>query len=701
MLRRWYVLILGSALASLVPGRSFADGSPMFDKETVPVAEFLRRYSEHTGRVVLLADEVEKAVGALEITVMNPLAYRVDPDLVRESYLALLRAYDLTVVSIGPSSAPIDLVENLRSGGANAKLAPAARFVRREDLAGVRWRTELMRTVVSLRHVPIARVQSELRSLVNPQYGAIRAISSINALLITEFGPVLYAVAEMLEAMDQREAERQVILRKVPLEVLDAEELEGILESLLQESESSLPQRAAGDSGLSSGREKTKILSDPRSNSLIVSAVPEEMEKILALIENLDLPAEEVRRAFHIFPVQHALAADLVSLLETSFSAEGNRGTGGEGRRREQPLHFVADPHTNSILVYGTGPRFQEVAEKIRALDVRLSQVLIEVAVVELNRDFRSAFGVELGEIENVGGGRTRVFGATSFSDGALAFRRRGLSGGSGQTSVSVSDNVLGILRGDEFGLPVLIRTMRSEQTGHLLSRPSILTNANQSARLSIGQEIPTFQSTLAGNGVVQRSSEEYAEADLSLEITPNVSIDGSIRLAIDLSVDSFLAAASSDPDDLPPGKAIRRLSTEFTVPDGSTIVLGGLKQTTDSVDVQKVPILGDLPILGALFRREDRLAIETNLYLFLSPKVLDEPDFEDLRDLSREREAEVERLIGDRVHDIGSFLSMKSAGSSGATARRSSLGKERLTDFMDRLVPFVAYRSPTDRLPE
>ncbi len=634
-------------------------------------------------------------------------------------YKAVLKAHNFALVPIGPADAKMFLVATLQSNTAK-QLIPTAPFVDADELGAWKDTTELIRTVIPLKYTDISKAKTELAGLVNPSYGAINTIQSVNALIITEFAPTVYAIQQMLSVMDQKQAEAQLQFKKIPLRHAVAEELEPILAELLAtdgggQANLGLQARArataTGESILSTP--EPKIITEPRTNSLIVYAVREDMEKIESLVAQLDQEIEGEEGKVHIYQLQHAIAEDveetLSELLQGSLGGgvtrgrrSGQRGfeTGAPGGSpvigstlQEQDIIIVAEKHTNSLLIQASKTQYSTLKTIIDAIDVRLPQVLIEAAVVELTENFGDVFGIDLGYAGSVKGDQV-VFGTQNgvapivFDPDTGTATRDVVTGGVAGTLIG------GVFTDGDFSIPILLQAAKTRDNTNLLSLPSVITNNNQEATLTIGTQQPTGTIGAVGSGGSTTQTigfGGYVDANLTLSISPYISAGDYLRLEINLLVESF----GSDPnpsDSIPPPKSTRELSTSITVPDNATIVLGGLKQSDDRESETKVPLLGDIPILGALFRRTSKSKAETTLYLFVSPHIIKEQSFGDIRDLTRQKIREMEALIGDKVYLVDPTLKPRSAEEAAAGTEPKSAEEKAI------LLPGVPrYVSPGD----
>lgn len=737
LLLGWFA-ILGSvagvqAQTDPQKGEATSALSTIFSSDEVDLRKFLSTVSKDTDATLVITADVENQLRNKKLSLPNARRYDVPKADIFEAYKAILKAHDLVLIPIGPASAPLYLVQNLRSGSARTALVPVAEFVELERLDDYRSRTELIRTVMPLKYMDISRARTELNNLVSQQYGSINAVQSVNALIITEFGPVVYAISKMLEQMDKKQAERELLFQKITLEHLIAEDLEPILAELLSAAGGGSAfggggggnRRAAGGGGNAAPSAfvspEPKIITEPRSNSLIIYAVQEDMTKIVDLIKKLDQEVVREQTKIHIYRLKHALASDIEEVVSDLLQGANNNNQGRRAGGRGQvggnqaqviagnsadptDVHLVADGRTNSLLVHASRTQYESVLRIIQALDVRLPQVLIEAAIVELTEDFNTTFGIELGVVENGSADASRVFGVSSLGGRGITLGQDG----SGLISVDTSaTNISGVVGGvftpnDGFNLPIFLQAIKTDGKNNLLSLPSILTNDNQFATISVGQEVPFATNTLSGAGNSQQSLGGYAEALITLSISPHISEDQYLRLSVELTVDSFTGSGG---DGLPPPRSTRTLTAVITVPNESTVIIGGLTQTLDSVDVTKVPILGDIPLLGALFRRTSTQKTESTLYLFISPKILGDPEFEELLSVTRVKEAEVEQLIGDRIDLIDpSYRNPEAKATKGAgkpSEEEAEALRARKQAHIDRLIQQLPempyYASPTD----
>ena len=309
----------------------------------------------------------------------------------------------------------------------------------------------------------------------------------------------------------------------------------------------------------------------------------------------------------------------------------GGGGSGGGGGSLESGLsgsakvRLAADVNTNSIIVVAD-PAVQAVyAELIAELDERRPQVQIEATLVSLNTTDDYSLGVEFGTNNSVGGGRL-----VSFS----SFGVSGITPLTGSLVPGVAAGVTASLLDADFA-DVVLRAFAQDSNARVLSSPTLLVNDNEKGLLQSIREEPTL-TVSQGEVTNQISFAGYVKAGTQILVTPHISDGGYLQLEYKVEVNSFRSQdAAQAAAGVPPPRQTDGVQSMVTIPDGATIVVGGLTRTDDSEIVTKVPLLGDIPLLGALFRQTNRQQTESTLFVFLRPKILVDEDFGDLRGIS------------------------------------------------------------------
>lgn len=530
---------------------------------------------------------------------------------------------------------------------------------------------ELVTRVFPLRYESAANLVPILRPMIAPN-NPINAYTGNNTLVITDYADNLDRIAQVIAGIDTPDSTSTDV---VPIQYGVALDVAALAAQLLD-------NRAGGDSA-----QQTIVVADPRSNSILLRASsPDKLELARDLIERIDSPETRAGN-LHVVYLRNAQATRLAEVLRGALSGQGsassntsNDNTGGlasgglsggagaasatglsrlntatmattgssnnrnaalsgssaalgSNSNPMQPVAFTAggatvqaDPSTNTLIISAPDPLYRSLREVIDQLDQRRAQVLVESLIVEVNADNAAEFGIQW----MLGGGDI-ASGQSSFIGGANL-------GGSGLNSKGIStiDSLaqglsLGVVKGtvnilgnEILNLNVLARAMQSKAGANVLSTPNLLTLDNEEASIIVGRTVPfiTGQYTTAGDGAsnpFQTITRE--DVGLTLRIRPQISEGGTVKLALYQEVSSIDMGLSSTVTGLVTRK--RALQTNVLVDDGQIIVLGGLLEDTVSDATRSVPLLGDIPLLGNLFRYDTRSRSKTNLMVFLRPHIV------------------------------------------------------------------------------
>ena len=521
----------------------------------------------------------------------------------------------------------------------------------------------LVQTVLHVPNMDVRTMGASMRQLVvDPNTMQLIPIPESSSVILTGFGSNVSALTKMLLLIDKVSAPEPPVLPKfevIKLEYASADELAETLEELLEASRRAAntgnqTQNRQGPTGqLQQGTVETKIMVQPRTNSLLVMAMPDDMPGIMELVARLDIDHVQRERNYHFIPLENADAEEMADVLE-QFLSDSSRvqstGQGGQGRGTQNTsssanneVAVVPDPATNSLLIAAGRSRFDEVMDLIERLDTRQDQVLIETALIELSgRDFLD-IGVELGGADLPNTNQTGSFGVTSFDMSSFND-----TDGDGIPDARVptlaSGFTAGIIEGSGFSLPFLIAAIEERRDTNILNIPSVLVNNNGNATVRTLDEQPTTTITTNGQGQTQENFNGYEEAGITLQISPTISAARFLRLNISLEVSSFQGSFSGA---IPPPKTTRTLTTVVNVPDGDTMVIGGIIVDNRTVDADQVPFLGSIPLLSVLFRRENEVEDCTTLYFFVTPHIMHDREFADLAAYSYRKKLEAAETIG------------------------------------------------------
>jgi general secretion pathway protein D len=486
--------------------------------------------------------------------------------------------------------------------------------------------------VFSLQNESAMQLATVLRPLVAPN-NFIGAYPGNNTLVITDYAENIKRIAKIISSIDvPTSADLQMIKLQYASAVDVANLLKGLMpEATVNPSTPGIPPKLA-------------LGVEPRTNSLIVRAdTPALITRIKGLLAGLDIPTA-ANGNIHVVYLRNAEATKIADTLRGLVSgsaatsgasastpvATANGATPAVAPTGSTPSSTIqAYAATNSIVIVAPDHVYNSLRTVIDKLDARRAQVLVEALIVEVNASMSAEFGIQWQDLTGINkGGGANVIGGTNF-------------GTTGQNIISAAQGVgtvgtglnIGIVRGkvnipgvgEVLNLGMLARALEDNQKGNILSRPNILTLDNEEAKFVVGQNVPFVtgsftQSSNASTNPFQTI--ERKDVGLTLKVTPQVAEGGAVKLKAFLEISSVVPTTSSIKSaDLITNK--RSVENTVLVDDGQTVVIGGLisddTQHTDS----KVPLLGDIPVVGNLFKYQTRSRDKTNLMVFLRPYVL------------------------------------------------------------------------------
>lgn len=522
-----------------------------------------------------------------------------------------------------------------------------------KELETLKEEDQFITMVIKLNYISSREVQTTLRALriVNPQGGNLAGIEGSNTILITDFAPNVKRIYDVIKLMDQQGPEHQFQLIKLKHAV--AEEVAEKLTEFVNK------EKAASGVGMGPDLEQIKISADRRLNAIIVQAYQEKMKKMVALIEELDQDLTDEPSTIHYIRLKHADAKKLQETLGKILESGGlsKKALGSTGKvastttspATEVSTSIQAEPQTNSLIVRAETYEWKEIEAIIKQVDVRRPQVLIEGALIEISPEDVFGLGIELFWAESPRDGVTFGAGsdfgfsnlATVNEDGsAKVLDSKTTSFGNDIEKIGKvpignrSDFSRGITSflnyKDIFTMPALLKAIKTDGDFKILSIPSILTNDHEKAQIKVADAAPAATSTENNSGSRTDTFSGFQEAGTTLTITPHISGETNyLRLDVEQSIDEFDRSQGSV-SGVPP-KRLRKITTSITVPDGQTVAIGGFTFDSESETIDKIPLVGDLPIIGILFQTKIVTHRKRNIYLFITPHILRENSFSDL----------------------------------------------------------------------
>ena len=585
----------------------------------------------------------------------------VPPAAAFQQFLAALRLQGFTVVE---AAGLYKVVPE-----ADAKLQGGSVTVAQAGSAGPAG-GQIVTQIFKLNYESANNLVPVLRPLISPN-NTINANPGTNALVITDYADNLQRLGKIIAAMDVSNASDVEV---ISLKNAIATDLAPLVARLI---DSGSTPGAPGTPGQSDTSFKTTLLAEPHSNSLILRAAnPARVAQVRALVHKLDQPPAPGSSAasgnIHVVYLKNADATKLAATLRAAMAAgtgtaqasassstapastaptgglasmgSSSSATSGLGAgaspstaSSNQPStggQIQADPSTNSLIITAPEPQYRQLRNVIDKLDGRRAQVLVESLIVEVNTNKLAEFGIQWqGVLGKQGDGTVGVIGTNSGAAGAniLGLTTALASGsataiGTGVASLSGGLNLALAPRiNGQYYLGALANFLQNSGDANVLSTPNLMTLDNEEARIVIGNNVPfvtgSYANSTGSSTVNPFTTVERKDVGLMLRVRPQINENGTVKMAIYQEVSKIDGNTRKDTNG--PTTSKRAIESNVLVEDGSIIVLGGLLEDSYSQAEDKVPVMGDIPLLGNLFRSENRSRKKTNLMVFLRPVVV------------------------------------------------------------------------------
>lgn len=581
----------------------------------------------------------------------NITLYSEEPLTPREAYLnflAALRGLGFTVVEVGGLYKVVP--------EADAKLQSGTVAIGETNRRGDQILTQIFR----LNHENANNLVPVLRPLISPN-NTINANPSNNTLVITDYADNLQRIGRIIAAMDTPSAgDVEVIVLKHAV----ASDVAPLVQRLTDGAGGPIVPGAPGIAGAAAAN---SIIADSRNNSLLVKGSPARLASIRALVDKLDQPMQGAGAAGNVWVV-HLKNADAVKLAQvlraaiaagaqTTQGAPGGLGGGtptqgaqavsatptssGASPQAAAPVQagagpstggFIqADPATNSLIITAAEPLYRQVRAMIDQLDSRRAQVYIESMIVEVSGDNAADLGFQWQGLLGKDGDKYGLAAGTNYDAGNSSANNiislsTALAGGT-LTAPGQGLN-FALLRnyGGTYALAAVARLLQSQANTNIVSTPNLITLDNEEAKIIVGSNVPFVTGQFTNTGTATTSpfqTIERKDVGITLRIKPQIGEGGTVRMTIFQESSSLSDRVAPGTSNAGPSTDKRSIESTVVVDDGSILVLGGLIEDKYTDNRAKVPLLGDIPVLGALFRSESRTKTRTNLMVFLRPVIM------------------------------------------------------------------------------
>lgn len=553
--------------------------------------------SKFTGKNFIIDPRVKAKVTVISSNTMSE-------EEVYQVFLSVLQVHGFAAVPAGTVIKIVPIV--------NAKQASLPLITGRLRISG----DQLITKIIRLDHVPASQLVPILRPLI-PQQGHLAAYNPTNTLIITDHAGNIKRLLKIIAGVDRADNDE---LEIIPLEHASAPEIVRIVNSLYPKT----PKTS----------NKIILAADVRTNSVLMSGDRTIRLKVRTTIMQLDTPIEDGGNT-HVIYLKYAKAENLVPILSgiqpTSKSAGKVKSKAASTARRSIGTSFsstviMSDADTNALIITADPDTLRSLKAVIRQLDIRRAQVLIEAIIAEISTTKDSEFSVGLAVDGTASTGANIPIGLSNFGGlsailGAAAAGSSGLSGVDIGAAVTPGLTILGggtASSGTRYA--VLLRALATDSSANILSTPSIVTLDNEEAEIIVGQNVPFVTgSTTSSTNTNPFQTIERQDVGLTLKVTPQINEGDTIKLDIEQEVSSVIFTS----DIIGPTTKKRSIKTSVLVDDGGLLVLGGLIEESLNETESKIPILGDIPLIGRFFRSTTTDNVKQNLMVFLRPTII------------------------------------------------------------------------------
>ena len=643
--------ILAAPAFAQEPAQQAADGISL-DFKDVELADLIRVISEMSGKNFLF-DETLKG----KVTIISPRPMSAD-----EAYQVFLSVLNVKGFTVVPSGS-VNKVVALR----DAKQSNLPTQVSR-GLAGEQYVTRL----IPLQYVDAVTVAGKVLEPLIPKTSQVVAYPPSNTLIITDSAANIERLYRIIRELDVETSSLSVEV--ISLNYASASEVAKICTQFLSQGGGTSARRVKGNVQAADGAQ-SQIIAYVRTNALVVMATAEDLATVRMLVDQLDQRPEQDQSSMHVYYLENADAEELAKTLNeivTGVKRVPANAPQGVQQAKEHlgAVTITADKATNALVLSATPEEYEVLRRIIEQLDIRRKQVFVEALILELSMDVTSALGMSLQGAGSYDGDGV-VFGTSNLNTGPANIGS--LVPPSGSTVPTLlTQSIEGILLGGLFnpitvngldGNPVtvpalsaLIDASKTDSDVNILSAPRLLTSDNQEAEIVVGENVPIITNRLTdtgGVGLAQSVTVERQDVALTLRFTPQVTEGNLVRLNVFQELTGLVKDGGvGNVNEVGPTLTKRLLRNSVLAENGRTVVLGGLIGTNVEESISKVPLLGDIPLLGWFFKRRTTVENKTNLLIFVTPHIVN--DAGDLERLTQRSRGLMERFREEEMPTAG-----------------------------------------------
>ncbi len=572
------------------------------DFDNVDIQVFIKFVSELTGRNFLVDDKVKG-----KVTVISPKKIAIDD--VYKVFQSVLEIYGFATVEAGDV---IKVIPAVDARGKNLE------FLRKGDAVEVE--DKIVTQILSLQHASADDMKKVLDPLIS-KTSIILSYPPAGMLIITDVQSNIKRLQEIVAALDVEGVGE--VISYVPLRAAYATEIVKSLIAVFP------PQRP--------GIMAIRIVADERTNSVILMANEQQTIHIKKLIGFMDKDIPRSGSSLNVYRLQNGNAEDMVKVLmnlpkEVSKDPKDPKQAGAAKTPvLSKDVNVVADKATNTLIITADREDYKVLEGVIQKLDVPRPMVYIEALIMEVSVNKNFKVGVEWRGLKDIGSADLKNLGPNATAIGMAGFTGQSIipqlntqgipvmPGGLSLGVIGAAINIGGVAFPN---IGAVIQAFKEDSDVSILSTPQLLTLNNEDAEINVGKNVPYITRTDTSAvvpGQTFGSSYEYKDVGVILKITPNINEDQFVRLKIDQQVTALADATTT----ATPTTLKRTAKTTVVIKDNETVVIGGMIDDTTSVDTVGVPCIGDIPVVGWLFKTMNRSRAKSNLFVFITPHIV------------------------------------------------------------------------------
>ncbi|MFB3926768.1 MAG: type II secretion system secretin GspD, partial [Syntrophales bacterium] len=578
------------------------------DFDNVDIQVFIKSIGEMTGKNFVIDNQVKG-----NVTIFSPKKISVEEAY--KVFESVLEVHGYTTVPAG------DVIKIIPAKDAKEKSIETRlkdEVITPED--------KVVTQIVSLNHANPDEMKKVLDPLIS-RSSIVISYPPTGMLVITDVLSNVKRLLRIISALDVAGAGEQISL--IALKNASATEVAKSLTAIFQASAAEQQRRG----GLS---QSVRVLPDERTNTVIVVASEFYISRVKQLIGLLDKEVPKGDASMHVYRLQNANAEDLAKVLMNLPQKEGGKSAEkGKAPIVSKEVQILADKATNTLVITAARDDYKVLEDVIKSLDIPRSMVYLEALIMEVSVNKSFKLGVEWRYMTTAGS--NGVFGgsggvSSQSTPGAYSIFPTPITSGSTTLADFPSGFSFGILGGGitigGITFPTIgaaLQAIQQDQDIHILSTPQILTMDNEDAEIRVGQNVPylTRQDTATATTGVAYNTYEYRDVGVMLKVNPHISENGFVRLKISQEVTQLSSQNSGIRDVSAPTTLKRTANTTVIVKDNNTVVIGGIIGDSSTRTNYQIPCIGNIPLLGNLFKSKAINREKTNLFVFLTPRIV------------------------------------------------------------------------------